>query len=203
MNARRPFAAFLTSAAGAALILSFPPPAAAAAMLGDNPSECEIQAALLGKAGPDCPVPPPPPAPPPLFQAEPAAQPPAPPPAKPHTFDVPLPLSASFRITFAFASAEIGPDSQALLDRIAAVLTGPGAGKRYRIVGHTDSVGRPGDNLTLSLKRAVAVRDYFAARHGFAADALEVEGRGSSRLADPAHPTAAINRRVEIVNLGN
>lgn len=169
-----------------------------AADLGDNPTECEIQQALLGKAGPDCPPPPPKAAPPviPMPSVAPEAA------RKPGPLDS-LPLSASFHINFAFNSAAISPESQAVLDRIAQVLKGPGAGKRFLIAGHTDAVGSAGENLALSLKRAVAVRDYFVAKHALPADRLEVEGRGKSRLADPAHPNAAVNRRVEIVNLGN
>lgn len=184
---------WIVLAAAAAALPAVP---SGAADLGDNPSECEIQQALLGKSGPDCP-PPPPKAAPPILPA-----PSAPESRKPGPLDT-LPLSASFHINFAFNSTEISPESQAVLDRIALVLQGPGAGKRFLIAGHTDAIGSAGENLTLSLKRAVAVRDYFIARHALPADRLEVEGRGKSRPADPAHPTAAVNRRVEIINLGN
>lgn len=176
------------------------PLSVAAAELGANPTECEIQAALLGVAGPGCPAAAAPqPMPIPTLPPPPAAKTPPQPAATP---EPPL-RSVSFLITFDFNSVQISAESQTVLDRVAAVMASPQAAKqRFRIVGHTDAVGSDGANLTLSLRRAIAVRDYIVSRHGVAADRLEVEGRGRSRLADPAHPTSPANRRVEIMNLG-
>ncbi|WP_343055403.1 OmpA family protein [Azospirillum oleiclasticum] len=188
-----------------------------AATLGADPTECEIQAALLGRAGPGCPPPAPPVAAPVPLPAAPTAAPvPAPPrpavtaapsaPATPPpaaTPAPPAPLAASFLIRFDFASARIRPESRAVLDRVAAVMKASDAlAVRFRIVGHTDARGTPASNLALSRRRADAVRDYLTARHTIDAARLETEGAGETRLADPAHPDAAANRRVEIVNLG-
>lgn len=208
----------VAAAALAALLLCAP---AAAATLGADPTECEIQAALLGRAGPGCPPPVPPAAaapPPPAAAPAPAtpprpavtAAPPAPvaPVATPPAAAVaapapPAPLAASFLIRFDFASARIRPESRAVLDRVAAVMKAPDAASiRFRIIGHTDARGTPASNLALSRRRAEAVRDDLATRHGIDPARLETEGAGETRLADPAHPDAAENRRVEIVNLG-
>ncbi len=174
--------------------------------LGPNPSECEIQAALLGVAGPGCPplrmqrpAAPPPAVLPPLAAAKPgvvptqAAAPVAPPPE----------LKAAFRVEFDFNATAIRPESRVILDRVAAVMTAPAAGStRFRVVGHTDAVGGDAANLALSERRALAVVAYLTGHHHIAANRLEASGRGMRELLLPDQPTAAANRRVEIVNLG-
>lgn len=67
------------------------------------------------------------------------------------------------------------------------------------IVGHTDSVGNEEFNLSLSKKRAEAVKDYLLLK-GIDSSRLSSEGKGSS---SPIHPNTskenrALNRRVEI-----
>lgn len=180
--------------------------------LGADPSECEIQAALLGRAGPDCPLPhrvvphPPAPVPPPspaAAAAPPAAPPvavavPSPPPLPPR----PQALGASLQIVFDFGSARVGAQSQRVLDRVAAAMAVAEEGVRFRIVGHTDAVGSDAANLALSRRRAQAVRDYLVTERGIAPERLETDGQGERQLADPDHPRAEVNRRVEIVNLG-
>ncbi len=174
--------------------------------LGPNPSECEIQAALLGVAGPGCP---------PLRMQRPAAPPPAVVPplaaAKPGAVPAqaaapvaaPLELKAAFRVEFDFNATAIRPESRVILDRVAAVMTAPAAGStRFRVVGHTDAVGGDAANLALSERRALAVVAYLTGHHHIAANRLEASGRGMRELLLPDQPTAAANWRVEIVNLG-
>ena len=174
--------------------------------LGPNPSECEIQAALLGVAGPGCP---------PLRMQRPAAPPPAVLPplaaAKPGVVPTqaaapvaaPSELKAAFRVEFDFNATAIRPESRVILDRVAAVMTAPAAGStRFRVVGHTDAVGGDAANLALSERRALAVVAYLTGHHHITANRLEASGRGMRELLLPDQPTAAANRRVEIVNLG-
>lgn len=194
---------------GLVVLAALAPAAAAQTLpLGPNPSECEIQAALLGAAGPGCP---------PLRLQRPAAPPPAvaPPeaPARPGAVAVPAltppmvigkpELRAAFRVEFAFNSAVIRPESRVILDRVGAVMTASEAGAvRFRVVGHTDSVGGDAANLVLSERRAKAVVAYLAERHHIRPDRLEASGRGARELLLPDQPKAAANRRVEIINLG-
>ncbi|MFP5513455.1 MAG: OmpA family protein [Alphaproteobacteria bacterium] len=183
----------------AALAQTLPNPAMP---MGPNPSECEIQAALLGTTGPNCP---------PVTMQRPAAPPPASVAAPPGPVTVPplpgpaaLPapeLRAAFRVEFDFNSARIKPESQAILDKVAAVMAAAG-NTRFRIVGHTDAVGGDAANLTLSRRRAAAVVEYLATRHHIRRDRLEASGMGARDLLLPDEPKAAANRRVEIVNLG-
>ena len=171
--------------------------------MGPNPSECEIQAALLGTTGPNCP---------PVAMQRPAAPPPAPPAAErpapvtvpplPGPAAMPAPeLRAAFRVEFDFNSAVIRPESRAILDKVAAVMAAAG-NTRFRIVGHTDAVGGDAANLALSKKRAAAVVEYLVSKHHIRRDRLEASGMGARELLLPDQPKAAANRRVEIVNLG-
>ena len=168
--------------------------------LGRNPGECEIAAALgIVKTG--CPpvnqVPPPvkKPEPPPAALAEPVpvmVQPPPP----------PL-FTAAFQITFEFGSARLSREAVRLTERIGKVLGSPETAKvRFRIVGHTDGVGLPADNLRLSRQRAATVRDFLVKHAGMSAARFEVAGRGATELLNKNNPAAAENRRVEITNLG-
>ena len=74
---------------------------------------------------------------------------------------------------------------------------------RYNVEGHTDNTGSAAKNEELSLKRAIAVRDYLIAK-GVAASATDVAGLGASTpIADNATADGrARNRRVEIVVSG-
>ncbi|ALG70669.1 membrane protein [Azospirillum thiophilum] len=191
----------------AALAQALPNPAIP---MGPNPSECEIQAALLGTTDPTCP---------PLAMRRPAVPPPAAAaataagPARPGPVTVPpLPgpaampspeLRAAFRVEFDFNSARIRPESRAILDKVAAVMANPAAGRtRFRVVGHTDAVGGDAANLALSRRRAAGVVEYLATHHHIRRDRLEASGMGARELLLPDQPKAAANRRVEIVNLG-
>jgi outer membrane protein OmpA-like peptidoglycan-associated protein len=183
-----------------------------AAALGANPSECEISWALLGTAAPGCP-----PAPSldlPGEEAPVLAAPARPAALPPGTMTVttvrPAPpppvaaLKAAFLITFDFASARVGAESRAVLERIAAVMNAPTAGSaRFRIVGHTDSTGPADGNLTLSRQRAQAVKDALVKTWHVKPERLEVLGKGHSEPVNAADPAAAENRRVEIINLGS
>ena len=79
----------------------------------------------------------------------------------------------------------------------------PGTVKAIEIEGHTDNTGSAAKNEELSLKRAIAVRDYLIAK-GVAASATDVAGLGaSSPIADNTTADGrARNRRVEIVVSG-
>ncbi|WP_238474812.1 OmpA family protein [Azospirillum cavernae] len=179
--------------------------------LGPNPSECEIQAALLGVAGPGCPplrmqrpaAPPPAVLPPAVVPPLAAAKPGAIPAQAAAPVAAPPELKAAFRVEFDFNATAIRSESRVILDRVAAVMTAPAAGStRFRVVGHTDAVGGDAANLALSERRALAVVAYLTGHHHIAANRLEASGRGMRELLLPDQPTAAANRRVEIVNLG-
>jgi len=67
---------------------------------------------------------------------------------------------------------------------------------RFRIEGHTDSVGTRAGNLNLSQRRAQSVADLLVGM-GIARERLDVEGYGPDRPLPGTRGTADENRRVE------
>jgi outer membrane protein OmpA-like peptidoglycan-associated protein len=104
-------------------------------------------------------------------------------------------------ILFDSGLAVIKGESYKTLSLIAELLTGDPALK-LSIEGHTDSDGADDANLTLSQKRADAVKGWLVAQ-GTAADRLQTKGFGESKPLDAnATPEGkANNRRVELVKL--
>jgi outer membrane protein OmpA-like peptidoglycan-associated protein len=103
-------------------------------------------------------------------------------------------------ILFDSGSAVIKGESYKTLSLIAELLTDPAL--KLSIEGHTDSDGADDANLTLSQKRADAVKGWLVAQ-GTAADRLQTKGFGESKPLDAnATPEGkANNRRVELVKL--
>ncbi len=133
-------------------------------------------------------------------------------PAAPPSPSAPAPTAAkpkaapriSFQVEFAFNSAELTPKAAGILDELGRALTSPDlAAYRFQLTGHTDGVGNPDYNLSLSKRRAASVRDYLTRSFGVSPGRLVAIGRGSQQLLDPANPASDANRRVEIVNLGS
>ena len=103
-------------------------------------------------------------------------------------------------VYFAFGTADIDPISDRALAELATTLTSH-PGWKMTVEGHTDSVGTDAANLTLSKRRAEAVRARLAERHGVDTKAWGATGYGSTR---PKESNATIegrarNRRVELV----
>ena len=102
-------------------------------------------------------------------------------------------------VLFAFDKADLSPQAAPRLDKLARFLM-QFPERKVLIEGYTDSVGAEGYNLSLSERRAQAVRDALAQR---GVDSARVAARGYGKV----HPVAdnnsadgrAMNRRVEIV----
>lgn len=105
-------------------------------------------------------------------------------------------------ILFDTGSATIKPESAGVLKSIAAVLT-QYPDIRVRIVGHTDAVGDESANLTLSERRAAAVKIALQTEHQIDSTRLEASGKGETEPVGDNQTTAgrAQNRRVEFVKL--
>ncbi len=103
-------------------------------------------------------------------------------------------------ILFDVNSDKIKPESSGALKDIANVLK-ENAGVKVKIVGHTDSDGDDKANMTLSEKRAVAVKNLLVKEYGIDEASLTTEGKGESELADknPTPEGKANNRRVEFI----
>src|SRR5690606_37199803 len=102
-------------------------------------------------------------------------------------------------ITFNSGSAEIKPESYAILKEIADALKSE-SGKSVSIIGHTDSDGAAQLNQRLSEERAAAVRMALQNEFGVS-NKMETSGKGASEpIAEKNTPTGkANNRRVEFV----
>jgi len=105
-------------------------------------------------------------------------------------------------VQFATGTSELNGSAREALARFSGVVASY-PGLRFNVEGHTDNTGSPTANTELSLRRAIAVRDYLIGQ-GVAASTIDVAGLGSSR-PEADNTTAqgrAKNRRVEIVVSG-
>ena len=100
--------------------------------------------------------------------------------------------------TFKLGSSELPELLRQQLDRFAEVFKGKrGTSKVVRIEGHADATGNEEGNLTLSQRRAEAVRDYLV-KNGVEPGMLSPVGLGIKVPKVVKDPYAAENRRVEI-----
>jgi outer membrane protein OmpA-like peptidoglycan-associated protein len=101
-------------------------------------------------------------------------------------------------INFARASAVIQKESRPLLDKLASIAKRC-KGYRFTVEGHTDLTGSRAANLTLSKKRAEAVRWALIDR-GIDMDHIAAEGFGASRPLENAtsDEANAKNRRIAV-----
>ena len=113
--------------------------------------------------------------------------------------------SVNLTVQFATNSAELTPAATRTLDELGRALASPALGAfHFRIEGHTDTVGSPDANKSLSDRRAAKVVDYLATKFGVDRARLESVGMGQDGLMVQTPPNTAEprNRRVQVVNLG-
>ncbi|MCF3935783.1 OmpA family protein [Acuticoccus sp. M5D2P5] len=109
----------------------------------------------------------------------------------------------SVEINFDLNSARIRPESYYSVGLIADALHTPALmGQRLLVVGHTDASGPREFNLELSKKRAASVAAALTTTFNVPASEVISIGLGEEQLQDFANPYDAINRRVQIINLG-
>lgn len=102
-------------------------------------------------------------------------------------------------INFDTGKSDIKPESMTIIDQIAALLKAH-ADLTVSIEGHTDNVGTPQSNKTLSQQRAKSVMTAVVQK-GIAADRMAAVGWGQEKpIADNrSEDGRAKNRRVEVV----
>ncbi len=113
--------------------------------------------------------------------------------------------SAALYVQFANGSAELTPRAMATLDELGKALSGSALSSyRFRIEGHTDTVGSKDYNQSLSQRRAQAVVEYIEQKYSIDSHRLVAVGLGSDHLLVPTpdQTPEARNRRVEVVNAG-
>lgn len=110
-------------------------------------------------------------------------------------------------VTFASGSADLSPAGQKLLRGQVAQIISEHPGATLSIEGHTDDTpvakSRWGNNLNLSIARALAVQSYLHEAAKVGKDRMRVVGYGETRplVQGKSADARAKNRRVEIVVL--
>jgi OmpA-OmpF porin, OOP family len=114
--------------------------------------------------------------------------------------------SVNLSVQFEKGSAGLTASAMQTLNELGKALNEPSlAAYRFRIEGHTDTVGTADYNKQLSDRRAAAVVDYLAANFKVDRSRLEPVGMGEQGLLVPTpdQTNEPRNRRVAVVNLGS
>jgi outer membrane protein OmpA-like peptidoglycan-associated protein len=109
-----------------------------------------------------------------------------------------------FNVLFASGSADLTPAATKTLDTIGQALTSTDlVASRFRIEGHTDTVGTREGNQALSARRAEKVVQYLTEKFAIQPTRLEAKGMGEEHLVVPTgdQVNEPRNRRVRIVNI--
>lgn len=113
------------------------------------------------------------------------------------------PPSVDLYIPFAYDSDKLTTEAMLTLKRLGTALKDPRlSGYRFRIAGHTDAKGSAEYNQNLSERRAAAVRNYLVFQYDIEAERIETMGFGKTQLLYPSKPEDGINRRVQVINVG-
>jgi OmpA-OmpF porin, OOP family len=115
------------------------------------------------------------------------------------------PPSVNLSVQFATGSAELTPEAIQTLSSLGRALSDRSlASFRFRIEGHTDTVGTREYNKDLSDRRAAAVVEYLANTFQVDRGRVQAIGLGEDGLLVPTadQTPEARNRRVQVVNIG-
>jgi outer membrane protein OmpA-like peptidoglycan-associated protein len=107
-------------------------------------------------------------------------------------------------ITFDYNSADISAKSRPSVEALGKALTNSDLkGATFIVAGHTDATGGEAYNQDLSERRADSIKRYLVEKYGVPDADLVTVGYGKTKLKDPSHPYAEVNRRVQVVNMAN
>ena len=107
-------------------------------------------------------------------------------------------------INFDYNSADINARSLPSVQALGRALSNPDLkGSTFVVAGHTDAAGGEAYNQDLSERRADSIKRYLVDKFGIAGTDLVTVGYGKTKLKDPAHPLAEVNRRVQVANMEN
>lgn len=111
--------------------------------------------------------------------------------------------SIDIPVRFEFDSAKLTDAAYAQVEKLARALKTPELAKhRFSLNGFTDSKGGEEHNKALSEARAASVQEALVTKFGISSDRLVAIGFGEQMLKDERDPEGAINRRVEVIRLG-
>jgi outer membrane protein OmpA-like peptidoglycan-associated protein len=114
--------------------------------------------------------------------------------------------SLDLTIVFRTGSTDLTPAASTTLAKLGKALASPSlAAYRFRIEGHTDTVGTKEANQALSQARAEKVASFLEHDFGITPDRLQPVGLGEDGLLVPTpdQTPEPQNRRVHVVNLGS
>jgi outer membrane protein OmpA-like peptidoglycan-associated protein len=115
------------------------------------------------------------------------------------------PPEVSLNVLFATGSADLTPEAIQTLNDLGRALTDPAlVAYKFRIEGHTDTVGNRDYNKALSDARATTVAEYLAGKFQVDRSRLQPVGMGQDGLLVPTpdQTPEQRNRRVLVVNAG-
>ena len=115
--------------------------------------------------------------------------------------EVPTSKGVNIKIEFDKDSYAIRPSSYILLNELGNALTNDRIrGKNFVLKGHTDSDGSDAYNLTLSLHRALSVKNYLVGNFNIEPEHIRVVGFGEALPLVPntTPKNKQLNRRVEV-----
>jgi OmpA-OmpF porin, OOP family len=96
----------------------------------------------------------------------------------------------------------IRPDSYRTIARVADALTNPALmSYEFLVVGRVEAGGRRDNSLTLSQRRAEAIRDALVNTFKVSSKRVFAVGLGEEQLLDANNPKSAVNQQSQIVTL--
>ena len=123
------------------------------------------------------------------------------PPIVPDIMNVPGTFNVA--ISFDVDTPIILPESYETVGRIADALVNASLlPYSFLIVGHSDATGNRPANVTLSQRRADALRDVLVNTFKISAKRFQSLGVGEEQFIDQAHPASPVNLQIQIITIG-
>jgi OOP family OmpA-OmpF porin len=108
-----------------------------------------------------------------------------------------------FNVVFDPDASVIRPRSYQVIGRIADALSDPKLlPYAFLVINHTEATGARAANLTLSQRRADAIRAVLAGSFKISPRRLQALGLGEEQLQDSSRPISEANVRAQIVTIG-
>ena len=108
-----------------------------------------------------------------------------------------------FNVVFDPDTSIIRPQSYQVIGRIADAMSDPKLlPYTFLVVNHTEATGGRAANLTLSQRRADAIRAILAGSFKISPRRLQALGLGEEQLQDSSRPASEANVRAQIVTIG-
>jgi len=122
------------------------------------------------------------------------------PPIVPDIMNVPGTFNVA--ISFDVDTPIILPESYETVGRIADALVNASLlPYSFLIVGHSDATGNRPANVTLSQRRADALRDVLVNTFKISAKRIQSLGVGEEQFIDQAHPASPVNLQIQIITV--